>query len=101
MSIYPSEWYENCPFSVIESQMYGTPVIGSNIGGIPELINVGKTGEVFETGNADDLEKKVLKLWKNKELLEEYTENCKTIEIETIEKYTKKILEIYEGMQIE
>ena len=99
-SIYPSEWYENCPFSVIESQMYGTPVIGSNIGGIPELINVGKTGEVFETGNADDLEKKVLKLWKNKELLEEYTENCKTIEIETIEKYTKKILEIYEGMQI-
>ena len=25
-SIYPSEWYENCPFSVMESQMYGTPV---------------------------------------------------------------------------
>ena len=75
-------------------------MIGSNIGGIPELINVGKTGEVFETGNVKDLEKKVLKLWNNKELLEEYTENCKTIEIETIEKYTKKILEIYEGMQI-
>ena len=33
-SIYPSEWYENCPFSVMESQMYETPVIGSNIGGI-------------------------------------------------------------------
>ena len=26
-SIYPSEWYENCPFSVMESQMYGTPVL--------------------------------------------------------------------------
>ena len=37
-SIYPSEWYENCPFSVMESQMYGTPVLGANIGGIPELI---------------------------------------------------------------
>ena len=30
-SIYPSEWYENCPFSVMESQMYGTPVLGANI----------------------------------------------------------------------
>ena len=43
-SIYPSEWYENCPFSVMESQTYGTPVLGANIGGIPELIQVGKTG---------------------------------------------------------
>ena len=41
-SIYPSEWYENCPFSVMESQMYGTPVLGADIGGIPELIQVGK-----------------------------------------------------------
>ena len=32
LSIYPSEWYENCPFSVMESQMYGTPVLGANIG---------------------------------------------------------------------
>ena len=30
-SIYPSEWYENCPFSVMESQMYGTPVLGANM----------------------------------------------------------------------
>ena len=44
-TIYPSEWYENCPFSVMESISYGTPVIGSNIGGIPELISIGKTGD--------------------------------------------------------
>ena len=57
-SIYPSEWYENCPFSVMESQMYGTPVLGANIGGIPELIQVGKTGELFESGNAEESEEK-------------------------------------------
>ena len=57
-SIYPSEWYENCPFSVMESQMYGTPVLGANIGGIPELIQVGKTGELFESGNAERFEEK-------------------------------------------
>ena len=71
-SIYPSEWYENCPFSVMESQMYGTPVLGANIGGIPELIQVGKTGELFESGNAEDLKKKIEKLWGDKKLCEAY-----------------------------
>ena len=61
-SIYPSEWYENCPFSVMESQMYGTPVLGADIGGIPELIQVGKTGELFESGNGEDLKRKIQEL---------------------------------------
>ena len=40
-SICPSEVYENCPFSIMESQQRGTPVIGASIGGIPELITDG------------------------------------------------------------
>ena len=72
-SIYPSEWYENCPFSVMESQMYGTPVLGANIGGIPELIQVGTTGELFESGNGKDLKMKIQKLWGDKELCAEYS----------------------------
>ena len=55
LTVYPSEWYENCPFSVMESQIYGTPVIGADIGGIPELIQCGKTGELFESGNISEL----------------------------------------------
>ena len=46
--------------------MYGTPVLGAEIGGIPELIQVGKTGELFESGNAEDLKKKIEKLWSDK-----------------------------------
>ncbi len=37
-TLLPSEWYENCPMSVLESYAYGKPVIGADIGGIPELI---------------------------------------------------------------
>ena len=62
-TVYPSEWYENCPFSVMESQMYGTPVLGANIGGIPELIRVGETGELFESGSAKQLKAKILQMW--------------------------------------
>ena len=53
-SVLPSEWYENNPLGVIESLCAGTPVIGADIGGIPELIE-DETGVVFESGNVEDL----------------------------------------------
>lgn len=37
-SVVPSQWYENNPLSVIESLCAGTPVVGTDMGGIPELI---------------------------------------------------------------
>lgn len=95
-SIYPSEWYENCPFSVMESQMYGTPVLGANIGGIPELIQVEKTGELFESGNVEGLKKKIQKLWNNKELVKKYSDNCKHINFDTIAEYCEKLIKIYQ-----
>ena len=95
-TIYPSEWYENCPFSVMESQMYGTPVLGANIGGIPELIRVGKTGELFESGNAEDLKKKIEKLWGDEKLCEQYSKNCKDISFDTIGEYYEKIMKVYQ-----
>lgn len=94
-SIYPSEWYENCPFSVMESQMYGTPVLGARIGGIPELIEEGQTGELFESGSADDLRRKILGLWKDQEKIEKYSKNCKNIKFDTIEEYVEKLMIIY------
>lgn len=57
--VVPSEWYENNPFSVIEAFAFGKPVIGSRIGGIPELVRDGDTGLTFEPGNVDDLRKKI------------------------------------------
>lgn len=95
-SIYPSEWYENCPFSVMESQMYGTPVLGADIGGIPELIEVGKTGELFESGNKEDLKFKINKLWENRDLISQYSQNCKNIKFDNIEEYYSKIMKIYQ-----
>ena len=57
--VIPSEWYENNPLSVIEAQCLGTPVLGANIGGIPELIEVGKNGMLFESRNIGDLKTKI------------------------------------------
>ena len=94
-SIYPSEWYENCPFSVMGSQMYGTPVLGADIGGIPELIDVGRTGELFESGDVEDLKGKILELWGNPDLIGRYSENCRNICFDTDESYSRKLTEVY------
>ncbi len=51
----PSICYENNPLGVIESLCAGTPVVGAEIGGIPELIVPEKTGLTFESGNVDAL----------------------------------------------
>lgn len=95
-SVYPSEWYENCPFSVMESQMYGTPVLGADIGGIPELIQPGVTGELFESGNAEALKAKVEKLWNDKALTDAYSRNCADIRFDTVDEYTQKLMRLYQ-----
>lgn len=96
-SVYPSQWYENCPFSVMESQLYGTPVLGADIGGIPELIEVGKTGELFESGNAAQLEEKIRTLWEDRELTARYSENCAHLRFDDVAAYTEKLLKLYRG----
>lgn len=54
--LIPSEWYENNPMTVIESFQLGIPVIGSNLGGIPELMDNGANGFLFEAGDPASLE---------------------------------------------
>ncbi len=66
--VVPSEWYENCSMSVLEAMALGKPVIGSRIGGIPEQVEDGETGFLFEMGNAHELAEKILRLWSDKNL---------------------------------
>lgn len=51
--VLPSEWYENGPYSAIEALQLSRPIIGANIGGIPELIE--DNGYLFEPGNYEQL----------------------------------------------
>lgn len=65
--IVPSEGYENNPLTIIEAYSYGKPVIGANIGGIPEIINEGKTGYIFNSGDKKSLENVIKKALMNTE----------------------------------
>lgn len=57
--LVPSEWYENNPLTIVEAYSAGKPVIGSAIGGIPELISEGETGFLFRMGDKEEFESKI------------------------------------------
>ena len=94
--VFPSECYENCPFTVMEAQLYGTPVIASDIGGTPELLEENQTGELFESGNVEILAKKIENLWQDTERLERYTVNCRNVHFDNAEQYVDKIMKLYQ-----
>lgn len=55
----PSEWYENGPYSIMEAQAVGRPVIVSSNGGLPELVENGVNGYVVKPKDVSGLAQKL------------------------------------------
>ncbi|NNE09462.1 MAG: glycosyltransferase family 4 protein, partial [Gemmatimonadetes bacterium] len=51
--LLPSQWYENAPFAIYEAFALGKPVIGSDRGGIPEMVKPGDTGWIEPAGDVE------------------------------------------------
>ncbi len=96
--IFPSEWYENCPYSVMEAVSFGTPVIASDIGGVPELLKDGVTGELFKPGDRDDLKKHIEDLINDDDKLQKYAQNCKETRYPDVKGYVEEYLELIERL---
>lgn len=67
--VIPSQWYEGFPMVILDAYSHGKPVLISNIGGLPELVISGKTGEIFELGNINSLRDKLINLMEDQEKL--------------------------------
>jgi len=57
--VIPSEWYENYPYVALEGMACGKPIIASRIGGLPEMVEAGINGLLFEAFNEVDLTDKI------------------------------------------
>jgi glycosyltransferase involved in cell wall biosynthesis len=62
---------EGLGLSIMEAQAAGLPVVATRVGGIPSLIENGKTGVLVEPGNSDALAKAIVKLWGDQNQLRE------------------------------
>ena len=95
--VIPSTWYENCPYSAIETQALGKPIIGANIGGIPELVKDKENGLIYKYDDINELVDKMNILFENDKLVKEYSKNAKEFAKKEYspENYYKKLMNIY------
>lgn len=78
-SVIPSIWFENNPLSVIEVMSSGRPIIGSNMGGIPELVIHNETGLLVEAANINQLSGAIISLLSNNALVRDLGYNAKQV----------------------
>jgi glycosyltransferase involved in cell wall biosynthesis len=74
--IVPSEWPENAPLSVLEALSLGVPVLGSDQGGLPEIVDTANQRS-FKTGNVTDLAEALVTMWADRKGLEVLRENAR------------------------
>ena len=96
-TLHLSIWYENCPLALLESQSLGTPVLCNRIGGIPELVEEGRTGILNDTFTPAAYAEKIRALYADKPLLAEMSAHCiqKKDRMMTLERYCDQLLALY------
>ena len=96
--ILPSEWYEGFPLVLVEALAHGLPVLASNLGSMVDIIEDGKTGLLFEPGNAEDLASKLNWLLENPNECAWLGTNARQVYLDkyTYEENVKQLLEIYQ-----
>lgn len=96
--VVPSIWYENCPYSILETLAIGKPIIGSNMGGIPELVNDNKNGFIYST--VEELTDRMNTLFEDKKLVEKFGKESKNLAKKNYDRevYYKKIEKIYKDV---
>lgn len=67
---------ENCPLSILESESFGTPVICTPLGGMPELVENGRTGIILEEVSSKALTEAISTLYNDRELCEKMSKFC-------------------------
>lgn len=94
--IVPSLCHDVLPRVIYEAYSYGIPVIGSDRGGIPEIIETGKTGFVFKAESEDELLGRVNIFKENPGVINEMASYClKKAEDFLPEKVLQKYINIY------
>jgi glycosyltransferase involved in cell wall biosynthesis len=100
-TVLPSRWYENLPFTVMESMAAGRPVVASDIGGIPEMVDDGHTGLLFPAGDEEALRLCIERLDSDAELRREMGRRgrMKAEKLYGSERHYEAVMEVYDAVQ--
>jgi glycosyltransferase involved in cell wall biosynthesis len=97
--VLPSVRGEGLPNVILEAMSMGLPIVATNIAGIPDVIEHGKTGFLVEPGDPEQLRKYIKRLLENDKLRERMSRNC----LEKVKKYSwenviRRLETIYRGV---
>ncbi len=98
--VLPSVWMDNFPVVLCEAMAAGTPVIGSDRGGIPELVQEGETGVLFKAADYKDLAEKMGTVLKDKKLRKNISLNARKFVENNLssEAYYNKLINLIEDV---
>jgi len=96
--VVPSLWHENYPYVINQSFAFGKPVIGSNRGGITELVADGERGLIYEATNASALAETIRGLYTSPELIKAMGKRAKNFSDQTFNDETlyQTLMDIYD-----
>jgi glycosyltransferase involved in cell wall biosynthesis len=97
--VVPSIWYENMPYVVLEALSRGKPVIATRLGGVPERIQEGENGWLFEAGDSEDLVRAVRSLMLYPEPDKLARAAYESIADARPEAYYANLLSVYQGVE--
>lgn len=88
---------ENSPLVILESMACGTPVASFAVGGVPELVRDGITGQLAKPEHASDLTRVIEEMISNPEALNTMAQNCRSIVLKEypIELQTSRTIDLY------
>lgn len=58
-----SIWYEGFPMVILEAMNHGLPIVAPRLGGVPEIVDDGVCGSLYDAGDRNDLVKKLAQIW--------------------------------------
>lgn len=97
-TVVPSRWYDNAPLSIYESMLHETPVLAANIGGIPEQVQEGVTGQLFAPDSVEGLADGLKGMLADREHLIRMGEAGRRFVLEnlSLEAHTEQLLVLFE-----
>lgn len=90
---------ESFGLSALEAMSCGVPVVGTRIGGLPELVQDGQTGFLFPVGDVEGMAQAVLKLLRDAEFRGEMARRCRELACERYDQ--ARVVDLYERLYLD
>ncbi|MFA6522648.1 MAG: glycosyltransferase family 4 protein [Patescibacteria group bacterium] len=100
VAVVPSIWNEPFGLVAVEAMALGTPVIVSDRGGLPEIVESGISGEIFKAGNVESLRKALSNVLEDDDYAGDLAKDAykRAKEIADPQKHLKAVMGIYKEL---